>query len=106
MSTRDLILSAFEQVAADHGQRLTPLADDTIVNECGLDSMSVAIVVTCLEDSLGVDPFTKDQWVDFPTTLGELVRLYEREVAGSTTTMTLEQRTERKSPNSKRFRSP
>jgi len=90
MSTRELILSAFEQVAADHGQRLSPLSDDTVVTECGLDSMSVAILVSHLEDSLGVDPFANDRWVDFPATFGELVRLYEHEVAGGAVTMTFD----------------
>lgn len=105
MSTRELVLSAFEQVAADHGQTLTSLVDGTVVAECGLDSMSFAIVLSHLEDSLGVDPFAEDRWVDFPTTLGELVRLYEREVAGSRLSMTLDGRTQRKSAISKRFRS-
>jgi len=103
MSTRDVIVSAFKQVADDHGQRLTALADDTVVAECGLDSMSVAIVVSHLEDSLGVDPFTKDQWVDFPMTFGELVRLYEREMDGNPPAMAFDQRNQYSFESSKRF---
>ena len=81
MSTRDSILAVFQQVAADQARTLAPLADDTALTECGLDSLSFAIVVSCLEDTLGMDPFAAGDWVDFPLTFGDFVRLYERAAA-------------------------
>jgi acyl carrier protein len=81
MSTRETILSVFKQVAEDQGRTLAPMTDDITLTDCGLDSLSFAIVVSGLEDSLGVDPFAKDEWVDFPVTFGDFVKLYEHAVA-------------------------
>jgi acyl carrier protein len=47
----------------------------------GLDSLSFAIVVASLEDTLGVDPFTADDYAEFPVTLGEFIKLYDRPAA-------------------------
>jgi Phosphopantetheine attachment site len=79
--TRDIILSVFQDVATNQGRTLAPLEDDVRLTECGLDSLSFAIVVASLEDALGVDPFNSSEWVDFPVTLGDFVRLYDRAVA-------------------------
>lgn len=81
MSTRDAIVAVFHQVASDQGRTLAPMTDDIALTECGLDSLSFAIVVSSLEDKLGVDPFSSDEWVDFPVTFGDFIRLYERAVA-------------------------
>ncbi len=78
---RDTIISIFQEVAASQGRTLAPLSDDLRLTECGLDSLSFAIVVANLEDSLGVDPFNSAEWVDFPVTLGDFVKLYDRAVA-------------------------
>jgi acyl carrier protein len=78
---RDTIIAVFQDVAASQGRTLAPLSDDLRLTECGLDSLSFAIVVANLEDSLGVDPFNSAEWVDFPVTLGDFVRLYDRAVA-------------------------
>ncbi len=79
--TRDTIVSVFSEVAVSQGRTLAPLSDDLRLTECGLDSLSFAIVVANLEDSLGVDPFNAAEWVDFPVTLGDFVQLYDRAVA-------------------------
>lgn len=81
MSTRDSIVEVFNQVARDQGRNLAPLTDDLKLTDCGLDSLSFAIVVASLEDTLGVDPFNTPEWVDFPVTLGDFVTLYENAVA-------------------------
>ncbi len=47
----------------------------------GLDSLCFAILVTRLEDELGIDPFTASDEVYFPVTLGDFVRLYENGVS-------------------------
>jgi hypothetical protein len=78
MSVRDEIMSTFKNVAETQGRRLAPLTDELKLTECGLDSLSFALVVTSLEDSLQVDPFNAPEGVDFPVTLGDFVRLYER----------------------------
>jgi acyl carrier protein len=78
MSIRDAILSAFRQVAGVQGQTLAPLSDELKLTECGLDSLSFAIVVTSLEDSLDVDPFSSSESADFPVTLGDFIKMYNR----------------------------
>ncbi len=78
MSIRATITTQFEQVAVEQERTLASLADDLKLIDCGLDSLSFAIIVARLEDALGVDPFSSDQAVDFPVTFGDFVRLYER----------------------------
>ena len=78
---RDRIISVFKEVAANQGRTLAPLSDDIKLTECGLDSLSFAIVVATLEDALGVDPFNSAEWVDFPVTLGDFIHLYDGAVA-------------------------
>ncbi|GAC1308739.1 MAG: acyl carrier protein [Steroidobacteraceae bacterium] len=78
---RDTIIAVFKEVAASQGRTLAPMGDDLRLTECGLDSLSFAIVVARLEDSLGVDPFNAPEWVDFPVTLGDFITLYDRAVA-------------------------
>jgi hypothetical protein len=81
MSIRDTVVSVFKQVAADQGRALAPLTDELRLTDCGLDSLSFAIVVSSLEDSLNVDPFNSSEWVDFPVTLGDFIKLYDHAVA-------------------------
>lgn len=76
MSTRSDIIEQFERVAREQARPLPPLTDDLPLLESGLDSLCFAIVVTRLEDSLGVDPFAADEAL-FPVTFGEFVQLYE-----------------------------
>ena len=76
-SVRQTILAKFEQVAAAQNKRLSPLTDDLVLLNCGLDSLCFAIIVATLEDDLGVDPFSEAEDVFFPVTLGEFIRFYE-----------------------------
>jgi len=78
MSTRLTILSQIEEVAAEQKLKLQPLHDDLVLLESGLDSLCFAVLVARLEDKLGFDPFTASEDVDFPVTLGDFVRFYER----------------------------
>jgi acyl carrier protein len=78
MSTRDTIISMFNDVAKNQERTLAPLTDDLRLVECGLDSLGFAIVVAGLDETLGVDPFDSPDWVDFPVALGDFVQLYER----------------------------
>lgn len=70
-------MAEFRQVAREQGKRLAPLADDLELLNSGLDSLCFAIVVTRLEGSLGLDPFSASEDARFPVTLGEFVNFYE-----------------------------
>jgi acyl carrier protein len=77
MSVRSTITSQFQQVAVEQERALSPLSDELNLLQSGLDSLSFAIIVARLEDSLGVDPFNATDAVEFPVTFGDFVRLYE-----------------------------
>jgi len=77
MTTRLTITSEIARVAAEQNAKLAPLSDDLILLDSGLDSLCFAILVARLEDSLGVDPFTRSDDVTFPVTLGDFVQAYE-----------------------------
>ncbi len=77
MSTRSDIITLFEQVAKEQDKKLAPLSDDLGLLESGLDSLCFAIIVARLEDTMGLDPFSQDEEVEFPVTVGDFIRLYE-----------------------------
>jgi hypothetical protein len=77
MTTRSEISNQFIHVSREQGRRLAHLTDHLPLAESGLDSLCFAIVVSRLERSLGLDPFTSDEVVEFPATFGEFVRFYE-----------------------------
>jgi acyl carrier protein len=80
MSTRSVIVAEFQTVAREHDRTLAPLTDDLALMECGLDSLGFAVIVARLEDSLGVDPFSSDEDLQFPVTFGDFVGAYESRV--------------------------
>jgi acyl carrier protein len=80
MSVKQTILSQMQQVADEQKKSLSPLTEDLILLDSGLDSLGFAILVARLEDALGVDPFTASDDVYFPVTLGDFVRVYEHAV--------------------------
>jgi acyl carrier protein len=79
MSTKSAVISQIRQIAEETGLAsvLPPLTDDLVLTRSGLDSLAIAILVTRLEDTLGVDPFTESNDVSYPVTLGDFIRLYE-----------------------------
>jgi acyl carrier protein len=77
MNTRTEIVTQFKQVAQEQDLSLAPLTDGLELLNSGLDSLSIAIIVTRLEDSLGVDPFTSSEDSQFPVTFGDFVNLYD-----------------------------
>ena len=77
MSIKLTVLSEIEQIAEQHQKTLTPLTDDSILMNTGLDSLCFAVLVARLEDRLGVDPFSESDNMSFPVTLGDFVRVYE-----------------------------
>ena len=77
MSVRSTVTSQFLQVAKEQKKTLSPLSDDLMLQESGLDSLCFAIIVARLEDALGVDPFSSAEDVDLPVTVGDFIRFYE-----------------------------
>jgi acyl carrier protein len=77
-NVRSIIVSQFQQVAAEQRHKLAELTDDRPLMESGLDSLAFAIVVARLEDSLGIDPFNASEDVQFPVTFGDFIKMYER----------------------------
>jgi acyl carrier protein len=84
MSIKARVISEFEQIRRGSGKRLPPVSDDMLLLESGLDSLGVAILVTRLEDALGLDPFTESEITTSPpVTLGDFIRLYENAAQSS-----------------------
>jgi len=77
MSIRSEVIAQFQKVAKEQDKCLAPLTDDLSFLDSGLDSLCFAIIVTRLEDSLGLDPFTSAEDNGFPVTLGEFIKFYE-----------------------------
>jgi hypothetical protein len=77
MKVRSEITVQFQRVADEQDKRLAPLTDTLPLMESGLDSLCFAIVVSRLEGSLGLDPFSTDEDARFPVTFGEFIRFYE-----------------------------
>jgi acyl carrier protein len=71
------IAALFAEVAQEQNKTLAPLSDDLGLLDTGLDSLCFAIIVARLEDRFGLDPFSADEEIDFPVTVGDFIRLYE-----------------------------
>jgi acyl carrier protein len=81
MNVRFEVVTQFKQVAQEQGKRLAPLTDGLELLNSGLDSLCFAILVSRLEDALGVDPFTASEDTLFPVTFGDFVSFYENAAA-------------------------
>jgi len=77
MSVRAAVTAQFEQVALEQKRKLARLSDDLKLLDSGLDSLSFALIVVRLEDTLGFDPFDVPEQLNFPVTFGDFVRLYQ-----------------------------
>ncbi|MBV8664428.1 MAG: acyl carrier protein [Hyphomicrobiales bacterium] len=77
MSWKGTILKEIHVVAAEQNRTLAPLTEELRLNESGLDSLCFAILVSRLEDSTGLDPLSTIGSARFPSTLGDLIALYE-----------------------------
>ena len=77
MSIRSAVISQIEQIGTEAKKDLPPLKDDLALLDSGLDSLTIAIIVTRLEDTLGLDPFTESDDISYPVTLGDFIRFYE-----------------------------
>ena len=77
MNVRTESVTQFKRVAQEQDKRLAPLTDGLELVNSGLDSLSFAILVSRLEDSLGIDPFTASEDTQVPVKFGDFVNLYE-----------------------------
>ncbi len=77
MPIQSIVFEEIQAVAAEQKKTLAPLADDAPLLTLGLDSLGFAILVSRLEEKLGADPFSAADEIEFPVTVGDLVRLYE-----------------------------
>ena len=77
MSDRDIICEEFVRVAQEHDKKIPKIDDGLVLLESGLDSLCFAILVVRLEEALGKDPFSQQDELVYPVTLGDFVKLYE-----------------------------
>ena len=78
MSIKATVISEVERIRGKAHKSLPPLNDDLPLLDSGLDSLGLAVLVTRLEDSLGLDPFSGPEITSPPVTLGDFIQLYER----------------------------
>jgi acyl carrier protein len=77
MHLRAVIVDEIRRIATEHKRTLGPLEDTSPLLSIGLDSLCLAVLIVRLEEELGVDPFSSDDEIEFPYTLGDLIRTYE-----------------------------
>ncbi len=76
MGLRDIIAAQFSEIAHQQRCELVPLSDNLELLRSGLDSLSLALIVTRLEETLGFNPFESDEVTGYPTTFGDFVSFY------------------------------
>jgi acyl carrier protein len=74
---RVTIIEEINRIAALHHKTLADLTDSLPLLESGLDSLCIAVLVASLDDALEIDPFSDDDELAFPVTLGDFIQLYE-----------------------------
>ena len=78
MSIKSSILSEIRDLASAEEKTISPLTDDLVLLESGLDSLMIAILVARLEERLSLDPFSDSDDIYYPVTLGDFIKAYER----------------------------
>ncbi len=77
-SIRETVVAEMARIGNEHGKAMPPLEDGLPLLDTGLDSLCIAILVATLDDLLGLDPFSGDEAIVFPVTVGDFVAAYER----------------------------
>jgi acyl carrier protein len=73
------IRDAMQQVAElSDCQLVESINPDTLLLECGLDSLGYAMLVAQLEEDLGYDPFTELALDTYPSTFAEFLAMYQQ----------------------------
>lgn len=83
-SIRTTILSEIRQLAEAEHKTVPELKDDLPLSDSGVDSLTLAILVTRLEEKLGLDPYTASEDIFYAVTLGDFIKAFERVAAGQT----------------------
>jgi len=79
MNIQEIIVSTITDIMHEQDKELIlPLLPDTVLLECGMDSLGFAILVARLEDELGYDPFVLMEEAFYPQTLQEFVGIYDK----------------------------
>lgn len=79
MNLEQQIRQAMRQVAElNDCQLIDPIEADTLLLECGLDSLAYAMLVAQLEEDLGFDPFTELAIDTYPSTFTEFLVIYQK----------------------------
>ncbi|MGS2720413.1 acyl carrier protein [Paraglaciecola aestuariivivens] len=78
MNLEQQIKQAMQQVAElSDCTLIEPIEANTLLLECGLDSLGYAMLVAQLEEDLGFDPFTELQIETYPSTFAEFLAIYQ-----------------------------
>ena len=73
------IRDAMQQVAElSDCQLVESINPDTLLLECGLDSLGYAMLVAQLEEDLGYDPFTEWALDTYRSTFAEFLAMYQQ----------------------------
>jgi acyl carrier protein len=79
MTLRSQIVDLMTEIAGSNDLTLvSPLLDDTVLLESGLDSLGFAVLVARLEELLGFDPFAQSEIPSYPRTLSDFVSMYDQ----------------------------
>jgi hypothetical protein len=81
MSIRSTIMAQIVEIAEQQKRRLAPLTDSLPLLDSGLDSLCIAVLVASLDEQLDLDPFSTDNNLSLPVTVGEFIMLYENAAA-------------------------
>jgi len=76
-SIRTTILCEIQELAQAEQRPVPELKDDLVLLDSGMDSLMLAILVSRLEEKLGLDPFTDSADFFYPVTLGDFIKAYE-----------------------------
>ncbi len=84
MNPRQHILEALAELFDEEELEMPEFTDDTVLLDTELDSLSYAVLVTRLDETLGYDPFSLMDEPVYPETFGAFVAVYERFAPGGT----------------------
>jgi hypothetical protein len=76
MSIKATVISQIQEISSASGKRIPSLTDEIVLLDLGLDSLGIAILVSRLEEMLGLDPFTEGEITSPPITLGDFIGIY------------------------------
>jgi hypothetical protein len=78
MNVRAIVFEEIANVAARQKKTIKPFDESSPLLGIGLDSLCFAILVARLEEIFDADPFENPENDIMPTTIGDLVQMYER----------------------------